>query len=183
MRASGRGWGRALRRASKPGRQRVAARLERNGWRRSRRGRGGRGARARREQNPEEEGRGTALRVHLSPPLVLRVESPMRRLTRAAVAVLIVADHSTTGRSGTPEPFGVPPRRDVRRSGRPSCAPPRPPGSARAPLQLLSRQPPTELLPRMLLGSFDERLAEALVQPGAAVLGGVSRRFPTVHAH
>jgi hypothetical protein len=47
-----------------------------------------------------------ALGVHLSPPLVVRVESALRRLTRAAVAVLIVADHSTTARPGTPEPFG-----------------------------------------------------------------------------
>ena len=38
---------------------------------------------ARRKEDPEEEGRGTALRVHLSPPLVLRVGPPMRRLARA----------------------------------------------------------------------------------------------------
>ena len=42
-------------------------------------------------------------------------------------------------------------------------------------LQLLGRQPATEPSPRVLLGSLDERLAEALVQAVAALLIGVSR--------
>ncbi len=44
---------------------------------------------------------------------------------------LVFLDHSITAGPGTPEPFGVPPRRDVRRGGRPRCAPACPPGSAR----------------------------------------------------
>jgi hypothetical protein len=38
------------------------------------------------------------------------------------------------------------------------------------PLQLLGSQSPPETSPRVLLGSLDERLTEALVQGGAAVV-------------
>ena len=40
------------------------------------------------------------------------------------------------------------------------------------PLLLLGRQTPVELSPRVLLGSLDERLTKAPVQPGAALLIG-----------
>src|ERR1035437_5924736 len=40
------------------------------------------------------------------------------------------------------------------------------------PLQLLDSQSPSETSPRVFLGSVDERLTEALVQPGAAVVVG-----------
>jgi hypothetical protein len=42
-------------------------------------------------------------------------------------------------------------------------------------LHLLCGQPATEQSPRVNLGALDERLAQALVQPGAALLIGVSR--------
>jgi len=38
------------------------------------------------------------------------------------------------------------------------------------PLQLLGRQPATEASPRVLLGAFEERRTEALVQAFAALL-------------
>jgi hypothetical protein len=37
------------------------------------------------------------------------------------------------------------------------------------PLQLLGREPTSQHSPRVFLGSLDERLAKALVQPGAAL--------------
>jgi hypothetical protein len=50
------------------------------------------------------------------------------------------------------------------------------------PLKLLRRQPANEPSPRVLLGSLDERLTEALVQAGGAVLIGLGE-VPVCFVH
>ena len=150
---------------------------------RCRAGRRGRGAPARRKEDPEEEGRGTALRVHLS-PMVLRVESPVRRLTRAVRGGPVVRDHSITAGPGTPEPFGLPPRREVSASTVRLAALGHVPWEVpEDPLQCLRRQPASEPPARVLLGTLDERPAQAIVQAFATLLISRSRpRLQVVHA-
>jgi hypothetical protein len=50
------------------------------------------------------------------------------------------------------------------------------------PLQLLGREPASEPPPRVFLGSLDERLTEALVETGTAVvIGSDNTRFGFTH--